>query len=129
MRQSVKRRRSLGRQETAAYFVEPSRKVGLFNLACGTVARKEVNIQRQFFYEVVEITCLRASWHNLLEKIVPGDRRKLDAMFRSTRNVTVVYGDCGTGGDLDAYIEQVGVFRILVPYCFEVFLCKPVFDD
>ena len=77
------------------YFVEPFGQRGLFHLAYGTLARKQVDIQRQFFYEVVDITCLLASWQNLLEKIVPSDGRKEVATLRTTRNVAVVYSYCG----------------------------------
>jgi len=98
-------------------------------VACGALARELVDIQRQFPDGVVEITCLPASWHNHPEKIVPGVRRKVDAALRTRRNVAVVFGDCGTGGELDAYLEQVGVPRIPGPHCYEMFLGKPVFDD
>lgn len=129
MRQSVKRRRPLARQETEAHFAGPSGQGGLLLVACGALARELVDIQRQFPDGVVEITCLPASWHNHPEKIVPGVRRKVDAALRNRRNVAVVYGDCGTGGELDAYLEQVGVPRIPGPHCYEMFLGKPVFDD
>ena len=129
MRQSVKRRRPLARQETEAHFVGPSGKGGLLLVACGALARELVDIQRQFPDGVVEFTCLPASWHNHPEKIVSGVRRKVDAALRTGRNVAVVYGDCGTGGELDAYLEQVGVPRIPGPHCYEMFLGKPVFDD
>lgn len=129
MRQSVKRRRPLARHETEAHFAGPSGQGGLLLVACGALARELVDIQRQFPDGVVEITCLPASWHNHPEKIVPGVRRKVDAALRTRRNVAVVYGDCGTGGELDAYLEQVGVPRIPGPHCYEMFLGKPVFDD
>lgn len=129
MRQSVKRRRPLARQETEAHFAGPSGQGGLLLVACGALARELVDIQRQLPDGVVEITCLPASWHNHPEKIVPGVRRKVDAALRTGRNVAVVYGDCGTGGELDAYLEQVGVPRIPGPHCYEMFLGKPVFDD
>ena len=129
MRQSVKRRRLLARQETEAHFAGPYGQGGLLLVACGALARELVDIQRQFPDGVVEITCLPASWHNHPEKIVPGVRRKVDAALRTRRNVAVVYGDCGTGGELDAYLEQVGVPRIPGPHCYEMFLGKPVFDD
>ena len=129
MRQSVKRRRPLARRETEAHFAGPSGQGGLLLVACGALARELVDIQRQFPDGVVEITCLPASWHNHPEKIVPGVRRKVDAALRTRRNVAVVYGDCGTGGELDAYLEQVGVPRIPGPHCYEMFLGKPVFDD
>ena len=107
----------------------PAGQGGLLLVACGALARELVDIQRQFPDGVVEITCLPASWHNHPERIVPGVRRKVDAALRDQRNVAVVYGDCGTGGELDAYLEQVGVPRILGPHCYEMFLGKPVFDD
>ena len=102
---------------------------GLMLVVCGALARELVDIQRQFPDGVVEITCLPASWHNHSERIVPGVRRKVDAALRDKRNVAFVYGDCGTGGELDAYLEQVGVPRIQGPHLYEMFLGKPVFDD
>lgn len=129
MRQSVKRRRPLARQETEAHFAGSSGQGGLLLVACGALARELVDIQRQFPDGVVEITCLPASWHNHPEKIVPGVRHGVDAALRTSRNVAVVYGDCGTGGELDTYLEQVGVPRIPGPHCYEMLLGKPVFDD
>ena len=129
MRQSVKRRRPLARHETEAHLAGPSGQGGLLLVACGALARELVDIQRQFPDGVVEITCLPASWHNHPEKIVLGVRRKVDAALRTRRNVAFVYGDCGTGGELDAYLEQVGVPRIPGPHCYKMFLGKPVFDD
>ena len=107
----------------------PAGQGGLLLVACGALARELVDIQRQFPDGVVEITCLPASWHNHPERIVPGVRRKVDAALRDKRNVAFFYGDCGTGGELDAYLEQVGVPRILGQHCYEMFLGKPVFDD
>ena len=107
----------------------PAGQGGLLLVACGALARELVDIQRQISDGVVEITCLPASWHNHPKRIVLGVRRKVDAALRDQRNVAVVYGDCGTGGELDAYLEQVGVPRILGPHCYEMFLGKPVFDD
>jgi hypothetical protein len=129
LRQSVKRCRPLARQETEAHFAGPSGQGGLLLVACGALAHELVDIQRQFPDGVVEITCLPASWHNHPEKIVPGVRRKVDAALRTRRNVAVVYGDCGTVGELDAYLEQVGVPRIPGPHCYKMFLGKPVFHD
>ncbi len=125
----MKRRRSLATQDTEEHFAEPSGKGGLLLVACGALTRELVDIQRQFPDGVVEITCLPASWHTHPEKIVPGVRRRVDAALRTKSNVSVVYGDCGTCGELDAYLEQVGVPRIPGPHFYEMFLGKPVFDD
>jgi hypothetical protein len=35
--------------------------------------------------------------------------------------VVVVYGDCGTGGGLDALLENEGVERIAGPHCYEIY--------
>ena len=49
----------------------------------------------------VSLTCLPAAWHNHPEKIVPGLKRKVAAR-RKGMQIAVAYGDCGTGGTLDA---------------------------
>ena len=133
MLQDAKRHRLLakamatGRPETKA--MRHNHDDGLLLIACGALARELVDIQRQFPPGTVEITCLPASWHNHPERIVPGLRRKVGAAQRAGRNIAVVYGDCGTGGELDAYLESVDVPRIPGPHCYEMFLGKQTFDD
>jgi hypothetical protein len=43
--------------------------------------------------------------------------------------VAVVYGDCGTGGEIDAFLEAEDVQRIPGPHCYEMYLRQPDFDD
>lgn len=102
---------------------------GLLLVACGALARELVAIQRQFPKGTIELTCLPAAWHNHPEKIVPGVKRKVDKALLAGRRVAVIYGDCGTGGDLDAYLNSVDVPRIAGPHCYEMFLGKADFDD
>jgi len=109
--------------------MNPRPREGILLVACGALARELVHLQRQMPDGAIEITCLPAAWHNHPEKIVPGVKRKVDAALRTGRRVGVVYGDCGTGGDLDVYLNSVGVVRIPGPHCYEMFLGKPVFDD
>ncbi|MGB2123537.1 MAG: DUF1638 domain-containing protein, partial [Candidatus Puniceispirillaceae bacterium] len=76
-----------------------------------------------------DLTCLPASWHNHPERIVPGLRRKVASLRRKRRRVAVVYGDCGTGGGIDAFCEAENVMRIPGPHCYEMYLQQPAFDD
>lgn len=97
-------------------------------IACGALAREILDITKQFPDGAVELTCLPASWHNHPEKIVPGLKRKIDAAKKTDRNIVVIYGDCGTGGELDAYLESESILRIPGPHCYEMFMSKPDFD-
>ena len=97
-------------------------------IACGALAREILDITKQFPDGAVELTCLPASWHNHPEKIVPGLKWKIDAAKKTDRNIVVIYGDCGTGGELDAYLESESILRIPGPHCYEMFMSKPDFD-
>ena len=102
---------------------------GLTLIVCGALARELLAITSQFPDGAVELTCLPASWHNHPERIVPGLRRKVNALRRRGRRVAVVYGDCGTGGGIDAYLESEHIPRISGPHCYEMFLGDAAFED
>ena len=102
---------------------------GLTLVACGALARELLSITSQFPEGAVDITCLPASWHNHPERIVPGLRRKVSSLRRRGRRVAVVYGDCGTGGEIDAFLDAEKVDRIPGPHCYEMFLGPSEFED
>ena len=101
---------------------------GLLLIACGALARELVDITSQFPAGAVEITCLPASWHNYPNKIIPGLDKKVRAAKKTGRDIAVIYGDCGTGGMLDAYLEREKIERIPGPHCYEMFMGKAAFD-
>jgi hypothetical protein len=90
-------------------------------VACGALGRELVALKEATGWEALEITCLPAIWHNHPEKIAPGLRRKLKAADGYDA-VFVAYGDCGTGGEVDAVIEEFGVERIAGPHCYQFFM-------
>ena len=102
---------------------------GLTLIACGALARELLAITAQFPDGEVDLTCLPASWHNHPERIVPGLRRKVASLRRRGRRVAVVYGDCGTGGEIDDFLRGENITRIPGPHCFEMYLQQPAFDD
>ena len=101
---------------------------GLTLVACGALARELLALISQFPEGSVDLTCLPASWHNHPERIVPGLRRKVASLRRKGRRVAVVYGDCGTGGEIDAFLAAEEIDRIPGPHCYEMFLGPAEFD-
>ena len=97
-------------------------------IACGALARELMVLLDQLPDGTVSLTCLPAAWHNHPEKIVPGLKRKVAAARRKGMQIAVAYGDCGTGGTLDAFLEAEQIPRIAGPHCYEMFLGKVKFD-
>ena len=67
------------------------------------------------------ITCLPAIWHNRPEKIPEGVRRKIRANRAKFDEILCLYGDCGTGGELDRVLAEEGVERIEGAHCYEFY--------
>jgi uncharacterized protein DUF1638 len=90
-------------------------------IACGALARELVALIEANRWEHVQVTCLPAIWHNTPQKIPDGVRAKIRSHRRKVDRMIVIYGDCGTGGRLDAVLEEEGVERIEGPHCYEFF--------
>ena len=90
-------------------------------IACGALAREIVDLIERNRWTAFDLQCLPAKWHNTPEKIVPAIREKLKEAKGRYRAVYVVYGDCGTGGQLDALLAEEGVQRIEGPHCYAFF--------
>jgi hypothetical protein len=67
------------------------------------------------------VTCLPAHLHNRPDRIPEAVRGKIRATKDRYDRQLVLYGDCGTGGLLDAVLEEEGVERIPGPHCYEFF--------
>ena len=97
-------------------------------IACGALAQELLAIINQMPAGVMELTCLPAAWHNHPEKIVPGLKRKINAARKAGLTPIVIYGDCGTGGALDAFLETAEVTRIPGPHCYQSFMGEAGFN-
>ena len=98
-------------------------------IGCGALARELLTLIEQFPEGQVNLTCLPAIWHNHPEKITPGLRTKIKSYKKKGHHVLVAYGDCGTGGDIDALLKEEGVERIAGPHCYEMFMGRASFED
>jgi hypothetical protein len=87
-------------------------------IACGALAREVLALIRINGWRHLEVTCLPAKLHNTPARIPEAVRAKIRAARRSYDNILVLYGDCGTGGELDAALEEEGIERIPGPHCY-----------
>ncbi len=87
-------------------------------IACGALARELLAVRDLNQGALFDVTALPAIWHNRPEKIAPGVRAKIRAARGRYRQVLVLYGDCGTGGELDKVLIEEGVERIEGEHCY-----------
>ena len=90
-------------------------------VACGALARELVAVLRANAWDHVDVACLPAHWHNTPERIVPAVEEKILAARATHARVLVAYGDCGTGGRLDAMLARHGVERLPGAHCYAFF--------
>src|SRR6187200_2047848 len=85
-------------------------------IACGALAREIVDLIERNRWAAFDVACLPAKWHNTPQFIVPAIREKIRDAKGRYRSIFVLYGDCGTGGELDRLLEEEGVERIDGPH-------------
>ena len=89
-------------------------------IACGALAREIVFLQRGPLGHI-DVTCLPAELHNRPQRI-PGEMRRKIAENRDKYDeILCLYGDCGTGGELDRLLQEEGIERIPGAHCYEFF--------
>jgi hypothetical protein len=91
-------------------------------IACGALAREVDALRRANGWSALRVRCLPASLHNRPERI-PGAVREEIRAARAAGNprMLVAYGDCGTGGRLDAVLAEEGVERLPGAHCYEFY--------
>jgi Protein of unknown function (DUF1638) len=96
-------------------------------IACGALAREIVDLMERNHWRGFDIQCLPAKWHNTPQLIVPAVRNKIHQGKLRYESIYVLYGDCGTGGQLDAMLREENVQRIDGPHCYAFFSGNPSF--
>ena len=90
-------------------------------IACGALARELVAVVAANRLDTIKIACLPAILHNRPERIAPAVRDKIRANRDRYDTILCLYGDCGTGGELDRVLAEEGVERIPGAHCYEFF--------
>ncbi len=90
-------------------------------IACGALAREILALTRINGWDHMDLQCLPANLHLYPDKIVDAvaetvarDRAAYDRIF-------VVYADCGTGGQLQAKCDELGIEMVAGPHCYSFY--------
>lgn len=97
-------------------------------IACGALAREILAVRSANGLDHLDVSCLPASLHNRPERIPAAVRRKIRAARREYDEILCLYGDCGTGGALDAVLAEEGVERIEGAHCYAFYAGLGAFD-
>ena len=91
-------------------------------IACGALGREVIDLINANQMTHLDVNCLPAHLHHT-PNLIPGlIRDKIRSSKHRYDKIFVLYGDCGTGGLLDAVLVEEGVERIAGPHCFSFFM-------
>jgi Protein of unknown function (DUF1638) len=97
-------------------------------IACGALARETLAVVEASGLSHLDVTCVSALLHNRPERIPEAVRAKIREHRQRYARILVLYGDCGTGGELDRVLAEEGVERIAGPHCYAFYAGQEVFD-
>ena len=100
-------------------------------LACGAlVAELRAVLTANRLSDQIDVQYLPANLHNRPERIVPALRELLEQHDPSgDRTVLIGYGDCGSGGAIDALLaERPNLQRLPGNHCYEFFAGTAAFE-
>jgi hypothetical protein len=93
-------------------------------IACGALAREALALR----LDHIDIACLPAQLHNHPQRIPEAMRAKIRANRSSYDEILCLYGDCGTGGELDRVLAEEGVSRIEGAHCYAFYAGEEAFS-
>ena len=94
---------------------------GTLLIGCGALAREMLALVEAHGWRDMAVTCLPAHYHNTPQKIPAAVRAKIQEGRGRYERILVLYGDCGTGGQLDQVLAEEGVTRIPGPHCYQFY--------
>lgn len=89
-------------------------------IACGALAREVLALKALHGWQA-DVLGVPALLHNTPDRIPEAVARRIRQARAAYERVIVVYGDCGTGGRLDALLAAEGVERVAGPHCYEMY--------
>lgn len=87
-------------------------------IACGAVAQDAAAIVKAHGWQA-DVHGISSDLHMTPLEIAPAVEEKLQQLLPRYERVIVVYGDCGTGGRLDAVLEKYPAVRPAGFHCFQ----------
>ncbi|MCG7623364.1 DUF1638 domain-containing protein [Epibacterium sp. Ofav1-8] len=108
----------------------PERKTGrILLIACGALAREILDITRANGLDHMDLTCLPAKLHLYPDQIITHVEAAVEKHRATYDQIYVVYADCGTGGQLQAKCEHLGVEMVPGPHCYAFFEGNARFEE
>ena len=98
-------------------------------VACGALARELLQVVEANGLTHVDVECLPASYHNTPDVIPQAVATRVRAAADHYQRIFVGYGDCGTGGRLDAVCTELGIDRLPGDHCYEFLAVSAAFAD
>ncbi|MGD9703435.1 MAG: DUF1638 domain-containing protein [Acidimicrobiia bacterium] len=100
-------------------------------IACGALTGElRAVLDANGMTDDIEVRYLPANLHNRPERIVPALREELQLHGSADRPILIGYADCGTGGLLDALIDEMPHLRRLPgAHCYETFAGSTLFAE
>jgi hypothetical protein len=98
-------------------------------IACGALAQEIMDLKRANDWQRMTVQCLPAELHNYPDRIPEAVRGKIRELRAGYDQVFIAYADCGTGGLLDAVLEEEGVSRIPGAHCYQFYAGTPLFES
>jgi hypothetical protein len=92
-------------------------------IACGALAREVLALK----LDHIDVACLPAQLHNHPKRIPEAMRAKIRANREAYDEILCLYGDCGTGGELDRVLRKEGVRRIEGAHCYAFYAGEETF--
>jgi len=96
-------------------------------IACGALAREILQVCSKNGLHHVDLQCLPAILHNRPDRIGAAVEQAVTERRDSYAAIFVAYADCGTGGQLQAICDRLGVAMIPGPHCYSFFEGNDVF--
>jgi len=89
-------------------------------VTCGALAREVLALKQKYDWKA-DVLGVPALLHNHPKKIPSAVLLRIRQARRNYDRTIVIYGDCGTSGDLDKVLESEGVERVSGPHCYEMY--------
>lgn len=90
-------------------------------IACGALAREILALKAAGGWDHMDLTCLPAILHNHPDKITGAVEAAAEKHRAGYDAIFVAYGDCGTGGQLAALCDRMGLTMVPGPHCYAFF--------
>jgi hypothetical protein len=89
-------------------------------IVCGALVSEVLQLKAKHGWDA-EVSGVPALLHNHPDRLPAAIEERIRAARQDFGRVVVVYGDCGTGGQLDRLLDKEGVRRIRGPHCYEIY--------